>query len=72
VRGFTVTKEGNIKNTFLQAIKNPAIRAGFWTSIALVIDYGVVAVPFFLILLYNLLIFREFHIHVYISLFATS
>ena len=27
----------------MQAIKNPAFRAGFWTSVALVIDYGVVA-----------------------------
>jgi len=47
-RGFSVNKERkNIKNTFLQAIKNPAFRAGFWTSIALVIDYGVVACSVF-------------------------
>lgn len=31
----------------MQAIKNPAFRAGFWTSDALVIEYGVVASSFF-------------------------
>jgi len=49
-----------VRMSLLQAIKNPAFLAGFWASIALVIEYGIVASSVFSYTPVYILLFPRF------------